>query len=226
MSKIINIEDIEDIWKNGEDAYELYIQGQIAKVKLNKALARNKISLMNRDEIIKEITLSELIVLLPTFPVLFRFNFEIVEALLMDTTNFTSNNIYKFIEGIRKALEFRKTEEQNLLNIELSLLLQRLADISTKFSTYLGLTIDLYSIINLNIQKEGILDEFLYWSIPKNKSFKEIEQLKEESLNKMIDTFRENDTCLTPYIRAKSGINLKQLGQVFHNIGYKSDLEE
>ena len=83
---------------------------------------------------------------------------------------------------------------------------------------------DLDSILEVNIKTNGSLDKYFNYSIPTNKTFKEIEDERETMFKEMVQILVECKNCLTPYLKAKTGVNTRQLAQSIFNVGYKSDL--
>lgn len=102
--------------------------------------------------------------------------------------------------------------------------MEELSDISGEANVQKGLTINLYDLVQLSNKNETITSFFNYKII--SKEFNVIdEEIKENGL-KFINLLKNNNTCLSPYLNTKTGINLKQLLQVFFTIGLKPTIKE
>jgi hypothetical protein len=133
---------------------------------------------------------------------------------------FSSGGVAGHIDRIIQRFE---GSDYEALNQAISESIEILADLAGKFNIAAGNSISIYSLVKA-AQTNGELAELLTLKLPPNLQFDEIEDFIADSTKRLVEILKTEDTPFRPYLRAGTGINVKQLSQAIMMIGLKPDL--
>lgn len=146
---------------------------------------------------------------------------------ILDCTNITEDTLCdyfneKIVKVAKKRLP-RTKKGMVKLNHIMDDITFNLSRISTDFNIILGLSVDIYSLIDL-ARKNERFNEIINTKIDEDMQPSEIEHMLDNLMNEETQILIENDNCLTPFLSAKSGIKTKQLREFSINGGLKPNL--
>lgn len=147
-----------------------------------------------------------------------------------DTTNLVNifnstihDDISNHMNVIIDTLTAYKVDQHEICN-KVSHALEQLADLGANFNMVEGNTISIYDIVQL-CNKNPEISELLNFDIPNNLQYKEIEELVQSKVDRLVTLIKQDDSSSTAnLLRSNSMINVKQFGQLLVNVSLKPSL--
>lgn len=152
---------------------------------------------------------------------------ELNKSHILDCTDITEGSLCNYFnEKIIKPAKLRlpKTKRAMIrLNHIMDDITFNLSRISTDFNIILGISVDIYSLIDLAMKNERF-NEIINTKISEDMQPSEIENYLDGLMEEETEILSTHENCLQPFLSAKSGIKTKQLREFSINGGLKPNL--
>jgi hypothetical protein len=149
------------------------------------------------------------------------------EYFLLDSENFNKDTFNNHLNFLIDELKLKGIAIPDIKE-EIKFIIEEMVSLSFISSKIYGITINLYSIISeMNKLPDKERQEFINlidYKIDENLPISKSEEELEKATKRFIGLLKKMDTCLTPYLKSKTGLNLKQLRECFISVGYTPDL--
>lgn len=161
--------------------------------------------------------LYNVIMLKPYF--IFGYDIEKEDILLSYSQKSYQDTINKYIRIFKDEDDVDLKDLKDVI-LEMN---NNISDVSGVVNHVIGNTIDLFSIVTL-MRKNKNLRALMHYKIDEKEEISSAERKLSEAIDKMIDIFKTNDSCLRPFLQADVGIKHKQLRETLLSVGYKPNL--
>ena len=215
-----------------EGMYEHRID-EISNIIIRNPESRKRKCLITiNDDTTKEMILGNYLTYLIIFEPFYIYGEEIPNDMIPDLNK--SNNIWKYFDQIIKYFKLDREEDEEdkyLVGEILVEIVNKLNYITCEITKNYGPTIDLKTFIDIADRNEEfakiLYEPEINYSEETNFNAKDIIQHTHEVTDKIEEIIiNDKENTFKKFITSGSGINMKQLGQVFGFIGLKPDLKE
>lgn len=226
-------EDIRTfLFEEEEGMYEHRIDEISNIIIKNPEFRKRKCLITINDDTTKEMILGNYLTYLIIFEPFYIYGEEIPNDMIPDLNK--SNNIWKYFDQIIKYFKLDREEDEEdkyLVGEILVEIVNKLNYITCEITKNYGPTIDLKTFIDIADRNEEfakiLYEPEINYSEETNFNAKDIIQHTHEVTDKIEEIIiNDKENTFKKFITSGSGINMKQLGQVFGFIGLKPDLKE